>query len=189
VMAVPLGIGIAQVVELARGAVITPGNARFFAEPAPLVAHVVTVVLFSIAGAFQFLSKSRASSWHRRAGRVLMMCGFVASLTGLWMSVSYWPIPGDNELTLAFRLVFGTAMAASVAWSFVAIRRGDVRAHRVWIMRGYAIGLGAGTQFLSHLPFVALGAMPNELGHSFLMGGSWIFNLAVVEWLLRRSTR
>lgn len=28
----------------------------------------------------------------------------------------------------------------------LAVRRGDVRSHRAWVVRAYAIGLGAGTQ-------------------------------------------
>ena len=33
--------------------------------------------------------------------------------------------------------------------SQTTIRRGDVRRHRAWMTRGYAIGLGAGTQLLT----------------------------------------
>ena len=42
-------------------------------------------------------------------------------------------------------------MAVSIVLGYAAIRRGDVIQHRAWMMRGYAIGLGAGTQVLTQL--------------------------------------
>ena len=67
-----------------------------------------------------------------------------------------------------------------------AIRRGDVRQHRAWMMRSYAIGLGAGTQVLTQ----AVGAMilgpPNALSGALLMGAGWVINLAVAEWAIRK---
>jgi hypothetical protein len=62
-----------------------------------------------------------------------------------------WP-PGDGETVYAFRLVFGSAMAISIALGLKAIRRRDYASHGAWMMRGYAIGLGAGTRVLTHLP-------------------------------------
>lgn len=37
-------------------------------------------------------------------------------------------------------------MAACLVLGFTAIRRRDIAAHRAWMIRAYAIGLGAGTQ-------------------------------------------
>ena len=37
-------------------------------------------------------------------------------------------------------------MAASIVLGFTAIRRRDIAAHRAWMIRAYALGLGAGTQ-------------------------------------------
>ena len=59
----------------------------------------------------------------------------------------FYELPdGPNPLLYVFRLVFGTAMAASIVDGFLAVRRRDIRAHRAWMIRAYAIGLGAGTQ-------------------------------------------
>ena len=59
----------------------------------------------------------------------------------------FYPRPvGDGDFLSALRLLFGSAMIMSIVLGFTAIRRGDVTRHRVWMMRGYAIGLGAGTQ-------------------------------------------
>ncbi len=97
---VPAAAGTARLTELAGGAAITEANARFFAAPLPVVLHILSVVPFSILGAFQFAPafRRRRRGWHRAAGRVLVGCGLVAALTGLWMALSYpWPA-GDGEL-------------------------------------------------------------------------------------------
>jgi hypothetical protein len=44
-------------------------------------------------------------------------------------------------------------MAASIVLALVAVRRRDFASHGAWMIRGYAIGLGAGTQVLTHLPW------------------------------------
>ena len=55
------------------------------------------------------------------------------------------------------------------------------------MMRGYAIGLGAGTQSLTLGNwFLIVGAAPGELSRALLMGAGWAINLAVAEWLVRR---
>jgi hypothetical protein len=51
---VPAIAGALRLAELGSGAAITPENARFFAAPAPVVVHIVSAVLFSVLGAFQF---------------------------------------------------------------------------------------------------------------------------------------
>jgi hypothetical protein len=58
--------------------------------------------------------------------------------------------------------------------------------HRAWMTRGYAIGLGAGTQVLTGM-FGALALSPvSELENALLMGAAWVINLAIAEWTLRR---
>ncbi len=54
------------------------------------------------------------------------------------------------------------------------------------MMRGYAIGLGAGTQVLTLLAGGLIVGPPNELGRALLMGAGWAINLAVAEWIIRR---
>ena len=54
------------------------------------------------------------------------------------------------------------------------------------MMRGYAIGLGAGTQALTYLPwFLIVGTPPGELSKALLMGTGWAINLAVAEAVIR----
>jgi uncharacterized membrane protein len=186
---VPATFGTIRLAELATGAEITAANARFFATPLPVVLHILVVIPYSIVGAFQFAPsfRRRHRGWHRAAGRVLAPLGLTAALSGLWMAHFYpWPA-GDGELLYFIRLIFGSLMAASIVTALFAIRRRDFTAHGAWMMRGYAIGLGAGTQVLTHLPWFILLGKPGELPRALLMGAGWVINLAVAEWVIRRK--
>ena len=189
--AVPFLGGVIRLVGLAGGAAITPENARFFAVPLPVVLHILNALVFCILGAFQFAPgfRRRKPGWHRVAGRLLVVCGLTAGLSGLWMTQFYPLYPHlQGELLYGFRIVFGSAMVLSIALGLVAILRRDIAQHRAWMIRGYAIGQGAGTQALTGLLWLLIFGTPNELTRDVLMGASWAINLAVAEWIIRSNT-
>jgi uncharacterized membrane protein len=179
--AVPILGGAARLASLTGGQ-ITPENARFFAMPLPVVLHILTASPYCVLGALQFLRRRRR--WHRVAGRLIVPCGLIAALSGVWMTLTY-QIP-DSALLAGFRLVFGSAMALSIALGFVAIRRRDFTGHRAWMIRGYAIGLGAGTQVLTQVPWSLIVGPPGQLTRALLLGAGWVINIAVAEWAIRR---
>lgn len=185
----PALAGSARLHELATGAELTEQNARFLAAPLPVGIHIVSAVLYSILGAFQFSPgfRRRNRRWHRIAGRVLLPAGLLVAISGMWMTLTYpWPA-GDGVLVFVERLVFGSAMLVALVLGVQAIRRRRFVAHGEWMIRAYAIGLGAGTQVLTHLPwFLFAEGWPGELPRGLMMGAGWVINLAVAEWLIRR---
>ena len=187
---VPATAGSARLAELAGGAEITPDNSRFFAAPLPVVLHILTVIPYSILGAFQFAPafRRRRRGWHRAAGRALAACGLLAALSGLWMAHFYpWP-DGDGVALYVLRLVFGTGMAASIVLAVRAIQQRDFAAHGAWMTRAYAIGMGAGTQVFTHLPwFIFFVGKPDEISRAVIMGAGWVINVAVAEWIIRNG--
>lgn len=186
---VPAVAGVHRVGQLAAGAAITSENARFFAMPLPVVLHVCSVIPFSVLGALQFAPafRHRRRALHRALGQVVAVCGLMAALSGLWMTFAYpWPA-GDGEVVYGLRIVFGSAMAISIALAVDAVRRRDFMAHGEWMMRGYAIGMGAGTQVITHLPWFILVGQTNEVTRAIAMGAGWVINLAVAESVIRRS--
>lgn len=186
---VPVAAGTARLGQLAGGATVTAENARFFALPTPVVVHIVAATVFCLVGAFQFVPRLRRKPWHRRTGRLLVPFGLAAAVSGLWMAV-YYDLPAhDNALLEAFRLFFGTLMVASLVLGVTSILRREVASHRLWMMRGYAIGMGAGTQVLVILPWTLAFSAPTPTVRALLMGFSWALNLAVVEWVARRGSR
>jgi uncharacterized membrane protein len=188
---VPALAGGVRLAQLAGGSAITPENARFFAAPLPVVLHLPAAIVYSILGAFQFSPglRRRWRGWHRAAGRILIPCGLVVALSGLWMTLSYpWP-PGDGALVYVERLVFGSAMLVSILCGVNAIRLRNFPLHGEWMIRAYAIGMGAGTQVLTHLPwFVFLDGRPGELPRAVMMGAGWVINVLVAEWVIRSRT-
>ena len=190
--AVPIAAGTYRLMQLSGGAVITPDNARFFAAPVPVVIHIVSVSLFSVLGAFQFVDgiRRRWPSWHRGAGKLLVLAGLLAAMTGLWMT-QFYPSPTGDGMALYFiRLLVGGAMALSMVMGVAAIRRRDVPNHSAWMIRAYALGMGAGTQVLTHLPwFLIVGSKPGEVPRALLMGAGWAINLIVAEWVIHQRRK
>ena len=185
---IPVIAGAARLTELTGGAAITPQNARFFASPVPVVVHIVSVTVYSLLGAFQFVPALRGRrGWHRIAGLILIPAGLLTALTGLWMS-AFYPLP-DGITDVPLRILFGSAMLASLVMGILSIRRRDFVRHSVWMTRAYAIAVAAGTQALVILPWMLLVGPPGELIRALLMGLAWVINLAVAEYVIHRRSR
>lgn len=188
---VPTLAGAVRVAELAGDPMVTPANARFVAEPLPVMLHVVGAVIYALLGAFQFAPgfRRRHRRWHRMAGGLLIAAGFLVAGTGLWMTATFpWAV-GDGLAVYLERLLFGTMMLVSLILGLDAIRRRAFADHGAWMVRAYAIGMGAGTQVLTHLPWaVLMDAPPDGAPRAVMMGLGWVLNLVVAEWVIRRGT-
>lgn len=188
---VPTLAGAVRVAELAGDPMVTPANARFVAEPLPVMLHVVGAVIYALLGAFQFAPgfRRRHRRWHRMAGGLLIPAGFLVAGTGLWMTATFpWAV-GDGLAVYLERLLFGTMMLVSLILGLDAIRRRAFADHGAWMVRAYAIGMGAGTQVLTHLPWaVLMDAPPDGAPRAVMMGLGWVLNLVVAEWVIRRGT-
>jgi uncharacterized membrane protein len=186
--AIPVAAGTLRLVQLAGGPEMIPADNRFGGFPGALLVHIVGAATYAVAGAFQFVPRFRRGGWHRRAGRVLVVAGLLVAGSALWMTVVYASKPGTGDLLFLLRLMFASAMAACLVLGFTAIRRRDIPAHRAWMVRAYAIGLGAGTQAFT----IGIGAAlfgTGELRSDLAAGAAWIINLAVAELAIRHSRR
>ncbi|MDX2139145.1 MAG: DUF2306 domain-containing protein [Chloroflexota bacterium] len=188
---IPIIAGTVRVGQLTIGAEttpVTPENARFFAAPLPVILHVLGATVYSLLGAFQFAPglRLRYPRWHRRAGWLLVPAGLAASLSGLWMAHFYpWPA-GDGPVLYAMRLLFGFAMTLALVLAVVAVRQRQFPRHGAWMIRAYAIGMGAGTQVLTAILWALLVGTSGEFARNMIMGGGWVINVIVAEWIIRR---
>jgi uncharacterized membrane protein len=166
-----------------------PPEARFDLS-APLLVHLVSGTAYAVIGAFQFSATIRRNHriWHRRAGRVIIALGLTGALSAVWLTLFYDGKDDSGVLINSFRLLFASAMAASLVLAWLAIRRREVSRHRAWMIRGYAIGLGAGTQIFT-LGFGEPVFGTGSLARALLTGAGWVINLAVAEWVVRRRPR
>jgi hypothetical protein len=155
-------------------------------------------MVYSFIGAFQFAPGvlRRAPAWHRFAGKVLIPCGLVVAISGLWMSAFYpitkfdgpaAPSSFDGPSLFVVRLLVGALMVSFLVRGHAAIRARNIPSHRAWMMRGYALGMGAGTQVFTHIPWFLLPSLHGELARTVCMATGWALNLALVEWIIRRK--
>lgn len=184
---VPVLAGAMRLTELAVGAEVTAANARFFDSPVPVIAHIIGATVYCLLGALQFVPRLRTGrpSWHRIAGRIVVPAGLVAGLSGMWMGVFYTRPAPD----MIMRLFFGALMVTSILLGLRAVLRRDFRAHRAWMIRGYAVGIGAGTQVFTAFTWLLISGngSPDATTTLVLMAAGWVINLAVAEVAIRRS--
>lgn len=188
VSAIPIAVGIYVMVELTAGQVRAE-TIRHLASPAPVVLHVVSASIYATLGSLQFVAafRRRFPGWHRVMGRILLVCGSIAGLSSLWMTLFYARLADTNDLLVAIRIVFCSALIVFISLGFFAIRRRDIPRHRAWMMRAYAVGLGAGTQALVFMVAEGLAGPPDQMGKALLMGACWLINLGVAEFAIRRE--
>lgn len=156
--------------------------------PLPVLAHVIGATIFVVLGALQFSAslRSRRPAWHRAAGRVAVAAALLAALSGVWLAFD--ALASDGVLLFAFRLLAAIGMGVFIVLGFVAIRRRRLPRHRAWMIRSFAIGLGAATQVFT-LGFGEALFGRDQLTVAVLNGVGWAINLAVAEWAIRRTPR
>lgn len=186
---IPTFGGLFRLAELAGVAPnITPENPRALAEPLPFVIHVLTSFVFCNLGALLFLPSIRRvrPDMHRAIGRVVVVAGFVAAATGLWMTVGYvFPNELQGSLLYWARVALSISMMVLLVRAVLAIRSRRVSQHSAAIVRAYAIGQGASTQTIFGIGWlVATGSDASGLFRDLLMVSSWILNLLVAEFLI-----
>lgn len=183
--AVPALLILLSLVPAVAGGARLAGRSGDFA----LVVHILCVIPYSLLGAMQFAPAFRRHwpGWHRKVGRLLVGFGLMSALTGLWMAQFYpWPVL-DGVAVYVERLVFGTAMLAALVAGIAAVRRREFSAHGRWMIRAYAIGMGAGTQVLTHLPWFTFAGELTETTRALAMGAGWVINVGVAELVIHRS--
>ena len=188
---IPVLIGSGILMSMQQGSLNT------FTEPADLIrresypfaltAHILGGSTMLLLGFAQFSSRLRRAfpAWHRWAGRGLILLGVVFALAGLRMNFS-GHAQADSALYDGAQTLAAALFLATLWLGFTAIRRGDVARHRVWMLRAYALTLGAATQTILLLPvFLLFGKVEGlVLDLAFISG--WLVNLAVAEALIRR---
>lgn len=182
--------GVARLVELAGGQTNLPPKPAVTAAPLPLILHIVTGIAYAVLGAFQFVPAltRRRRIWHRIDGRIVVVLGLVVAFTALWMNQITPRDSGAAVLLYVFRLVAGSGMATAAVLGVTSIRRGDVRAHRAWMTRSYALAFGAATQvFTIGIGQAVVGK--TELMNALMNGTAWILNLAIAEHAIRLDSR
>ena len=154
----------------------------------PVILHVVGATVFVVLGALQFSAgfRRRRPSWHRIAGRLAILAALLAAGSGIWLAFA--TLADYSPLLFVFRLLAAAGLALCIILGFRAIRQRRLPRHRAWMIRAFAIGLGAATQVFT-LGFGEGIFGESELSVALLNGAGWAINLAVAEWIIRRTPR
>ncbi len=166
------------------GAAVHPElRPSFAAQPAGLLyAHVFAAAVALVVGPFQFSPRLRAR-WpvlHRALGRVYLGLGvLVGGVSGALLA---WQAYGGPWARAGF-LCLALAWLASGAAALLAIRRGDVAAHRRWMLRNFGLSLAAVSLRLGLPPLVA-GGVPLAVAYPLMAWMCWLPQMAFIEWLL-----
>ena len=162
---------------------------------AVLVAHSFAAGVALVLGPLQFIPKIRARRQvHRTIGRVYLLAGVLPSaITAIPVALWSGRLLTQIGLTTAAVLWLVTAGLA-----YRAARRRDFAAHRVWMMRNYALTFLAVTSriivplsLLIQIPFGRMSAddigsqAPTMIPLGQTLG--WIINLIIVEIIIRRT--
>ncbi len=185
--ALPLSFGILRLLQLAGVSDVMPPAQ---APALPLVLHICGALLYTILGAFQFSAaiRRRWPAWHRAAGRVALVGASLIVVSALWLTASYATVSAGGIILAAFRLAVVATMAVAIGIGLAAAIVRDIPRHRAWMIRAYALGLGAATQMLVLMVAeMVSGGAPSELNRALLMGLAWGINLVVAEWAIRHG--
>jgi uncharacterized membrane protein YozB (DUF420 family) len=171
---------------LPQGKETGPGGHSY---PAWTVVHFASAFLFAVLAIMQLLSglRRRFPSLHRYSGRVAVVCGLIAAVTGAF--IPFAVVPPRPLLERLYIVIYFTGVASFLLLGFRAARRHDYALHRVWMIRAVA---SAGAVMTQRIVFPILGitfGIRSEtafwIGFVAAFALGWAINLALAEVWLR----
>jgi uncharacterized membrane protein len=182
---IPVMMAGVRVVQIPAG-LLPPDSLRLGAAPLSHWLHSLAGVLFGLLGPLQFARALRArfGALHRLAGRVFVAAGLLMALSGLSLLLQVDSIA--TPLLDIARATFSAALIAALVLGILAARARDRAAHRAWMIRAYAIGMGGATVALVMFPiYLATGEPVTGLMSDLVFGGWWLVAIAIGEWIIR----
>lgn len=179
------GYALAAYLALPLGTLVHPDmRAAFEAQPGAVYTHIVAGSVALVLAPWQFVARWRARQprVHRWTGRAYLLLGVLpASVAGFVMALQ---AQGGAVGRWGFGLL-AVLWLASALQAWAAIRRGDVAAHRRWMVRNVALTLAAVTLRL-WLPGAMVLNLPFQPAYAVIAWACWVPNLLVAELMLRR---
>ncbi|HEX7918336.1 MAG TPA: DUF2306 domain-containing protein [Gemmatimonadales bacterium] len=170
-------------VPAARSEVAMAMFARF---PLRAVLHMVSGMVMLVAGALNLDPglRLRHRVMHRWMGRAYVAAVVVGGSAALLAA----PYSYGGMIT---HLGFGALGILSITTTLLglsAILKGDVRAHKGWMIRSYALTLGA-VMLRIYLPVSLVAGARFEEAYQVISWACWVPNLLVAEfWFVPRAT-
>jgi uncharacterized membrane protein len=118
-------------------------DAHFLNERLATFAHIVPAFVLVFIVPLQFWSgfRNRYLRIHRILGRIAMILGLVIALSGFTLLLH--PVGGVTEI--AAIICFGGFFLIALMRAWLLARRGEIDAHREWVIRAMGVALGVAT--------------------------------------------
>jgi uncharacterized membrane protein len=175
-----------QVVQIPLGA-LPEDSQRLGAAPIWHFMHVLGGATFGLLGPIQFgrALLPRYGRLHRILGRVFVASGAMISLSSLGL---LWRFPDTYSAAISVgRLLFGIGLGVALVLAMQAISKRDFTRHRNWMIRAYAIGIGATAVTMVFFPiYLITGVPPKGLAADIAFLGAWTACVVFAEVLVRR---
>jgi len=171
--------------ERAYGPELAPS---FRARPLTVMAHTVFGPIALTLGLVNLLPAMRQRSrWpvHRWLGRIYLVSSIVLAGAGLSLSFHAAGGPGPRA---AFGLLALATMGTSIM-GYRSIRASNIRQHREWMLRSYALIFAAVT-LRTWMPILAT-AYHGQFVPAYRWAAwlCWVPNALFIEWMIRRGWR
>ncbi|MBT0586174.1 DUF2306 domain-containing protein [Alteromonas oceanisediminis] len=157
-----------------------PFVSNIFAEtPVASYLHLGFGAIAMLLGPFQFSAALRKKylTMHRQSGKLYVVSVFVSSISGFILA---WQSYGGLVTHVGFAMM-ALAWFYATAMAYYFIRKGEIQAHRQWMIRSYAITL-AGVTLRIYLGVSFAAGIPFSEFYPVLSWIAWVPNLLVVEW-------
>lgn len=155
------------------------------AVPLPMWGHLVFAPVALALAPFQLAARLRGAypRIHRVMGYTYALSVLLAGLASLTMLPQF---QGTTWALVGFALLAALWIGFTATGISLAIK-GDYRRHRIWMLRSVALTFAAVTLRLIMPLLMAAGWSLLET-YNVTAWASWVINLAVVEYSLRRGT-
>ena len=183
--AIPIIVGLMRVVQVPTGTVPTEGR-HLIDTPISLWLHSLGGAAFGIIGPLQFTNVLK-----RRYGRLHKVLGYVFVVSGVGLSISSLSLLLTHTDTATVilnsaRFVAAFAVIGSLAIAIRAILRRNLPAHRAWMIRAYAFGMGSATAVFFYIPYILIaGSEASSYASDLLFITAWGLNIAIAERVIR----
>jgi len=168
------------------GSLVHPDiRANFESHRVGIYAHVFGAAFALLLGPLQFSARLRTArpALHRLLGRLYLGLGVgMGGLAGLYMAFF---AHGGLVSQSGFALL-ALAWLYTGARAYGAARSRRLREHRAWMVRNFSLAFAAVTLRLYLGPAVVVG-LPFETAYQVIAWISWVPNILVAEFLLRRA--
>jgi len=145
-----------------------------------LIIHATMASFALLSGPLQMSRtlRNRFPNVHRGIGWLYVTAVLVGWIASLPLALHAF----TGAIASAGFLCLGAAWLFTTLYAIVAISGGDIKSHRNWMIRGYALTFAAVTLRIYLGLSIAAGAL--FVAYPFIAWACWLPNLAVAEWLI-----